>query len=101
MNTFNALADPTRRKIVELLSDSDKSVNELATHFDCSQPAISQHLKKLNSAGLVNIEKQAQKRIYKLDPQGFIELEIWMAKVKQYWNPRLDKLESELNKGED
>ncbi len=98
MREFAALADPTRRRIVELLSVSERSAGELVGEFDVSGPAISQHLKTLRDAGLVHVRIDAQRRIYALDPAGLAKIDAWLNEVRKFWNPRLDALERELRK---
>ena len=75
MLAFSALADPTRRRIVELLGRGERSAGEIADEFDVSQPAISQHLKALRDAGLVQMRAEAQRRIYALDPAGLAAID--------------------------
>ena len=96
MISFTALADPTRRSIVEMLAKGERPVGDIARKFDVSAPAISQHLKILKEAGLVSVRVDAQRRIYQLDPSGFSELTDWVDAIRQFWNPRLDALERAL-----
>ena len=98
MHAFAALADPTRRRIVELLSERQRSAGEIVDEFDVSAPAISQHLKALRDAGLVQVRADAQRRIYALDPAGLAEIDAWLARVRRFWSQRLDALERELRK---
>lgn len=98
MDTFAALADPTRRRIVELLGRGERSAGEIVEEFDVSAPAISQHLKALRDAGLVQVRAEAQRRIYALDPAGLAEIDAWLEGVRRYWSRRLDALERELRK---
>ncbi len=95
-NSFTALADPTRRRIVEMLSNGELSVGEITRHFTVSAPAISQHLKTLKAARLVRVRVDAQRRFYAIDPDGLAEIDAWLAQVRRFWNPRLDALEREL-----
>jgi DNA-binding transcriptional ArsR family regulator len=97
MDAFLALADPTRRQIIETLADGDSAFGTLAGQFEMSRPAVSQHLKVLREAGLVSVRKDAQRRIYRLNAAGLGELEQWLDKVKRFWGPRLDELERALN----
>jgi DNA-binding transcriptional ArsR family regulator len=90
---FTALADPTRRRIVELLSVRELAVGEIAASFHISGPAISQHLKVLREAHLVRVRPEAQRRIYALDPQGLAELDAWLARTRQAVGDRPDTLE--------
>lgn len=96
MDTFIALADPTRRRIVESLAAGETSFGELADQFDMSRPAVSQHLKVLREAGIVTARKDAQRRIYRLSDNGFDEIDAWLGKVRTFWNQRLYRLEQLL-----
>lgn len=96
MDAFLALADPTRRRIIESLADGESPFGDLADQFEMSRPAVSQHLKVLREAGLVAVRKDAQRRIYRLNPEGLGELDRWLEKVKRFWGPRLDDLERAL-----
>ena len=96
MQSLAAIADPTRRRIVELLAEGERSAGELVDEFDLSAPAISQHLKVLREAGLVVTRAEGQSRIQSLNPAGFDELEAWLEKTRSIWSSRLDALEREL-----
>jgi DNA-binding transcriptional ArsR family regulator len=97
MDIFSALADPTRRKIVELLASSGElSATDIADQFPVSPPAISQHLKVLRETNLVLMEKRAQQRIYRLNSEVIVELETWTRKLIQLWNQRFDALDEVL-----
>jgi DNA-binding transcriptional ArsR family regulator len=98
MREFAALADPTRRRIVELLSIGERSAGEIVDEFDVSAPAISQHLKALRDAGLVQVRIDAQRRIYTLDASGLENIDAWLKDVRKFWSERLDVLERELRK---
>jgi DNA-binding transcriptional ArsR family regulator len=94
MDVFAALADPTRRKIIELLAGSGQlPAAEIAAHFPVSAPAISQHLKILQQAGLVSVERRAQQRIYRLNPKSMLELEDWARRLRNMWSQCFDALE--------
>ena len=97
MDRFVALADPTRREIIESLARGERSFGELADQFQMSRPAVSQHLKVLRENGLVTVRPEAQRRIYGLDADGLEEIDAWLARVRNFWNPRLDELENALN----
>ena len=104
MDMFGALADPTRRNILELLATSGElSATALYEHFPVSPQAVSQHLKVLREAHLVEMEKRAQKHVYRLNPQTLSQFEAWVQQMKQRWEERfaaLDTvLESEKKKG--
>ncbi|HEY3756126.1 MAG TPA: metalloregulator ArsR/SmtB family transcription factor [Opitutaceae bacterium] len=96
MQSLAAIVDPTRRRIVELLAERDRTAGELVKEFDLTAPAISQHLNVLREAGLIVTRKQAQTRIQSLNPAGFDELDAWLEKTRQFWSHRLDALEREL-----
>lgn len=97
-SSLTALADPTRQRIVEMLATGALSSGEIAGRFALSPPAISQHLKTLKQARLVSVRVDRQKRIYSLDPSGVEEVAKWVARIRAFWNPRLDALEAALKK---
>jgi DNA-binding transcriptional ArsR family regulator len=98
MTALQALSDPTRQRIVEILAAGALSSGEIAGRFELSPPAISQHLKTLKQARLVSVRVDRQKRIYSLDPTGVEEVSEWVARIRAFWNPRLDALEAALKK---
>ncbi len=106
MDMFVALADPTRRNILELLATSGElSATAIYEQFPVSPQAVSQHLKVLREANLVEMEKRAQKRLYRLNPQTLTQFEEWVTQTKQRWSERFDALdtvlESEKKKGDE
>jgi len=96
MQSLLAIADPTRRRIVELLAVRERTAGELVGEFEMSAPAISQHLKVLREAGLVTVRAEGQSRVQALNPAGFVDLEDWLEKTRSVWSRRLDALEREL-----
>jgi DNA-binding transcriptional ArsR family regulator len=100
MLAFTALADPTRRQIVEMLADGERTAGAIARQFEVSAPAISQHLKVLREARLVRVRADAQRRIYALDAAGIGEIDTWLGNIRRFWRGRLDALERELTKDE-
>jgi DNA-binding transcriptional ArsR family regulator len=97
MDIFSAIADPTRRNIVEMLASNEQlSATEIYEHFEVSHQAISQHLKILREANVVSVEKSAQKRIYRLNTKAMAELEMWSKNIEQRWRRRLDSLDAVL-----
>jgi len=96
MQSLLAIADPTRRRIVELLAVRERTAGELVDEFELSAPAISQHLKVLREAGLVTVRPEGQSRVQALNPAGFGDLEAWLEKTRSVWSRRLDALEREL-----
>ena len=93
-----ALADPTRRRIVELLADGERSAGDLAAEFTVSRPAVSRHLRVLRESGLVQVRDEAQRRLYSLDPAPLVELDDWLQRYRGFWAQRLDALETELRR---
>jgi DNA-binding transcriptional ArsR family regulator len=99
MDIFFAIAEPTRRAIVELLAKKGRlSATDISGKFRMSMPAISQHLKVLREANVVSVEKDGQKRMYKLNVSALHEVEHWATTLEARWNERLDKLEALLKK---
>jgi DNA-binding transcriptional ArsR family regulator len=98
MNSLQALSDPTRQRIVEILASGALSSGEIASRFELSPPAVSQHLKTLRDARLVSVHADKQRRIYELNPEGVRELTEWLARIRAFWNPRLDALEEALKR---
>lgn len=96
MTALQALSDPTRQRIVEMLAGGALSSGEIAGRFKLSPPAISQHLKTLREARLVSVRTDKQKRIYTLDPDGVTEISDWVERIRAFWNPKLDALEAAL-----
>lgn len=97
MDRFEALADPTRRAILELLSRrGELPAGEIAAQFDVSAPAVSQHLKALREAGLVLVERRGQQRIYRVNVAAMREVEDWARRLQEQWERRLDALEAFL-----
>lgn len=101
MHAFAALADPTRRHIVELLAGGERSAGDLAQRFTLTQPAISQHLRTLRDARLVRVRQDAQRRIYSIDPQGLAEIDAWLSRYRAFWSTHLDALERALDEDND
>lgn len=96
---FAALADPTRKQIIEILSTRGKlPATEIYGEFNFSYPAISQHLKVLRNADLVTVEKKAQQRFYQINQQRMTELEVYIHQLTQHWNKHLDRLDMVLRK---
>src|ERR1700722_3444203 len=97
-STFSALADPTRRAILNRLASGEASVTELARPFKISGPAITKHLKVLEKAGLITRGREAQWRPWRLQPLPLKEIDQWLAKYREMWEQRFDRLEDYLQK---
>jgi DNA-binding transcriptional ArsR family regulator len=94
MDIFNALSEPTRRDILEMLANRGQlSATAISDKFRTSPPAISQHLKVLREANLVQMEKRAQQRLYQINPAAMVELEGWAKHITERWNERFDALD--------
>ncbi len=89
---FGAIADPTRRAILDALHGGERSAGEIAALFPVSRPAISRHLRVLRGAGLVRERRQARSRLYRLDPGPLREVERWMTHYRTFWAARLHGL---------
>jgi DNA-binding transcriptional ArsR family regulator len=98
MEALEALADPTRRRIVELLAEGERSAGEIAAEFETSRPGVSRHLRVLREHGLVTAREEAQRRIYSLDPAPLAELDAWLARYRRFWPSRLDALDTEIKR---
>jgi len=100
IETFAALAEPNRFRIVELLRSGGRSVNDIGTRLRLNQPQVSKHLRVLKTAGLVDVRPRAQQRVYELRAEPLRELDQWLASYRQLWDARfqqLDELFAELN----
>ena len=95
---FQALADPSRRAIYELLTRGEAAVKDLTARFDISQPAVSQHLAALKDAGLVNGRREGRLVYYRVEPRGMKPLIDWIVHYRAFWNEHVDRLEELLEK---
>ncbi|GAA1242057.1 metalloregulator ArsR/SmtB family transcription factor [Pseudonocardia aurantiaca] len=95
--TFEVLAEPTRRRILDLLRERPRLVGELTAELGLSQPGTSKHLRVLREAGLVKVRVDAQRRWYELDPAPLAEVDVWLAPYRWMWADRLDALERHLD----
>jgi len=100
-STFDVLAEPTRRRILDLLRDEERPVNELVRGLDISQPGVSKHLKVLREAGLVEVRQDAQRRLYRVRAEPLAEIDAWLAPYRRLWAATLDALERHLDAKED
>ena len=102
MSVFTAVADPTRRAMLDVLAEHSRTVTDMAAAFPTiSQPAVSRHLRVLKENGLVTVQINAQQRIYSLQPNGLVELDNWISRYKLFWSKRLDSLEEHLSKNKE
>jgi DNA-binding transcriptional ArsR family regulator len=98
---FAALADATRRHLLERLAASDLAVSELMTGLEISQAAVSQHLRVLREAGLVTARQEGRNVYYQLRPAGLTELRVWLDELERFWQERLAALGDYLRQGPD
>ena len=96
-STFDVLAEPTRRRILDLLRDGERSVGELVDRLTLSQPGVSKHLRVLRDAGLVQVRIEAQRRWYGLRPEPLTEIDAWLEPYRRLWAQHLDALEQHLD----
>ena len=94
--TFDVLADPTRRRLLEELSAGECSVGTLVARLDMSQPAVSKQLRVLREAGLATVRAEGRRRLYRLDPAGLRPVDEWLRQLRAYWEQRVDGLEQVL-----
>ena len=99
MQAAAALADSTRIQILELLADNELEAGEIAARFPISRPAVSRHLRVLRESGLVHVRRDAQRRLYSLDPAPLAELDAWLERYRRFWTNRLDALDTEVKRG--
>jgi DNA-binding transcriptional ArsR family regulator len=99
--TFELLAEPTRRRILDLLLDGERPVGELVDRLSMSQPAVSKHLRVLRDSGLVDVRVDAQRRVYRLRPEPLKEIDAWIEPYRRLWDRRLDRLERHLKTMDD
>ncbi len=96
MSAYAALAEPHRRRILDLLRDGERPAGDLVERLDLSQPGVSKHLRVLREAGLVNVRTDGRRRLYSLRPDPLVEVDQWIAPYRVYWSNRLDALERHL-----
>jgi DNA-binding transcriptional ArsR family regulator len=94
-----ALADPTRRELLDVLARGEQAAGELAGRFAVSRPAVSRHLRVLREAGLVHARTEGRRRLYSLDPRPLRELDAWLEPYRDLWAQRLDALDTEIARG--
>jgi len=96
-SAFEVIAEPNRRAILRLLASSEQSVGEIERQLRMRQPTVSKHLRVLREAGFVESTVDAQRRLYRLKPDAFQEVDAWLAPFRQFWAARVDALEHHLD----
>jgi DNA-binding transcriptional ArsR family regulator len=97
-DVFEAISHPARRRMLDLLAETDHCVNTIAGHFEMSRPAVSQHLRILLDAGLVTEQRHGRERRYHLVPDGLRSIREWLAHYERFWDDRLRRLQKHLAK---
>jgi DNA-binding transcriptional ArsR family regulator len=100
-STFEVLAEPRRREILDLLRDGERPVGDLVSRLALTQPTVSKHLRVLRGAGLVEVRQDAQRRLYRLRLEPLTEIDTWLAPYRRMWTDSLDALERRLDEMED
>lgn len=98
LDVLDAIAEPTRRRILDAVRDTECSVNDLVERIGMHQPGVSRHLRVLRDAGLVEVRRDAQRRLYRLRPEPLKELDAWLEPYRAHWAGRLDALERHLQR---
>jgi DNA-binding transcriptional ArsR family regulator len=96
-DVFQAIADPTRREIIDLLSKKSMNLNSIAEHFDITRPAISNHIKILNECGIIEIERIGRERMCKIQPDHLKEISSWIGKYEDLWIQKIESFEKYVN----
>jgi DNA-binding transcriptional ArsR family regulator len=97
-DVFTAISHRARRQVLDLLTDAERSVGDIAAHFEMSRPAISQHLRILLDAGLVAEQRHGRERRYRLVPARLGPVRDWIARYERFWDDRLQRLQKHLSK---
>jgi len=95
-DAFNAVAEPRRRVILDVLTEGERTVSEIVTHLPVSQPQVSKHLKVLKEVGLVRSHSAGRQRLYRLEPLALKPIHDWLQDYERLWNERLDRLDGYL-----
>jgi DNA-binding transcriptional ArsR family regulator len=99
--SFAVLAEPNRRQILDLLRQGERPVGDLVAHLALSQPAVSKHLRVMREAGIVAVRTDAQRRLYRVRPEGLVEIDEWLAPYRRMWGRSLDALGQHLEGADD
>ena len=95
---LQALSEPHRMAILSMLADGERPAGDFVDALPITQPTVSKHLSVLREAGLVTVRKDAQRRLYSLNPAPLKELDLWLARYRRFWTDKLDALEAHLDK---
>src|SRR5687768_12600102 len=100
-SSFAIVAEPNRRAILSLLLSAERSVGEIESQLRLSQPSVSKHLRVMREAGFVESRIEAQRRLYRLRPEPFMEIDAWLVPFRRFWSKHVDALEEHLDKMEE
>ena len=98
MSPFEALAEPNRRRILDVLRDGERPAGDLVQALAMSQPGVSKHLRLLREAGLVSVRADGQRRVYRLEPKGLEDLDAWLMPYRRFWARRMAALDDHLER---
>ena len=98
MSPFEAVAEPNRRRILDVLRQGERPAGDLVEALAISQPGVSRHLKLLREAGLVSVRADGQRRLYRLEPRGLADLDAWLMPYREAWAGRLTRLDEHLER---
>ncbi len=98
---FRAISDPTRRSIMALLATKDQSLNEIASNYDMTRPAVAKHLRILKEGGLVQVQAKGRERIHSLQPEGLKSVSEWLNFFSQFWDEKLANLKHVVEADDD
>jgi DNA-binding transcriptional ArsR family regulator len=96
-STFAIIAEPNRRAILSLLASCERSVGDIENELKLTQPSVSKHLRVLREAGFVESRVDAQRRVYRINPQPLMEIDAWLAPFRRFWSAHVDALERHLD----
>jgi DNA-binding transcriptional ArsR family regulator len=96
-STFAIIAEPSRRAILSLLASSERSVGDIGEQLNLPQPSVSKHLRVLRDAGFVDSRVDAQRRLYRINPEPLMEIDAWLAPFRRFWSVQVDALERHLD----
>jgi DNA-binding transcriptional ArsR family regulator len=97
-DVFTVLADPTRRRMLEVLREGERAVGELVDEVDIEQSGVSRHLRIMREAGFVSVRRDAQRRLYSVEPEPLRELDAWLADYRQQWEESFEKVDAHLER---
>ncbi|MEO1552927.1 MAG: metalloregulator ArsR/SmtB family transcription factor [Pseudomonadota bacterium] len=98
---FRAIADPTRRSIIKMLSTGERSLNEISAHYEMTRPAVTKHLRVLQEGGLVQVRARGRERLHSLQPEALKPVSDWVSFFSEFWDEKLEELKQALEADDD